>query len=282
MSEQSAQGPSAAPLMPPFLVWAGPILSLWALAVAWFASLYSLTGERPSLLQPETFFEPNASPSDRAVSAMPYGLFAMPVVSAVYLTTFFCGLHIQRKKSTVSKIANTAFCFFMSRIFEIATIFAYLFVSTMIYAFVFLSASSSLPRQSDFILLVRQILPISLGVFFSSGITWIVHRLAFDRDPYNSADWFTAHLFGYAGGVGLLIAIVVGVASVPDPRVMYVAMTALLLLPLPHLLVCYRVTRKLFAAGRIPAENIGHADGLVLHAGLFAVAGFIAAVMISG
>ena len=170
----------------------------------------------------------------------------------------------------------------MSRIFDLATVFAYFFVSAIIYASILLSSSASLPRPSDFILFVRQIPPISLGVFFSAGITWIVHRLAFDRDPRNSADWFTAHLLGYAGGVGLLIAIVAGVASVPDPRVMYVAMTVLLLLPLPHLIVCYRVTRKLFGAGRVPAENMGHANGLALHAGLFAVAGFVAAVMVSG
>ena len=282
MSETSLLEPSATPPMPSFLVWAGPILSLWALAAACFASLYNLTGERPSLLELETLFEPNASPWDRAGSAMGYGLFAMPAVSAVYLTTFFCGLRIQRKIGMASEIKNIAFCFFISRVYDLPTIFVYFLVSAMIYGFVVLSPFTSLPRHPDFTLFVLQVLAVSVGVLFSAGITGVIHRLAFDRDPHNSHDWFTAHLLGYIGGVGFLVAIAAGVASVPDPRVMYVAMAGLLLLPLPHLLVCYRVTRKLCAAGRIPAESMGHANGLVLHAGLFAVAGFIAAVMVSG
>ena len=129
---------------------------------------------------------------------------------------------------------------------------------------------------------VFQILPVSVGVFFSAGIAWIVHRLVFDKDPRNSADWFKAHLLGHAGGVGLLVAIVVCVAWVPDPRVMYAAMAGLLLLPLPHLLLCYLVTCKHCAAGRMPAESMRHTKGFVVYAGLFAVAAFIAVVMMSG
>ena len=68
----------------------------------------------------------------------------------------------------------------------------------------------------------------------------------------------------------------------PEPQTIHIATAGVLLLPLPHLMLCYRVSRRHCVAERVLVENMKYPNRFAIAAGFLTVATTIALINTHG